>query len=218
MAVMDGIIKYRLEYSPAPPLPAVSLAEINAWRRLLFLTKLIGQDPNRYGGYGYGNISHRIEPYDAPINHRAFVISGTQTGGLATLAPEHYAMVTCCHPEQNLLLGTGPLKPSSESLTHGSVYDQDANVRWVLHAHSPEIWRHAEALEVPTTLRSVSYGSPEMAAEVQRLFSETDVRERRIFAMGGHEDGIVTFGQTGEEAACVLLGTLVKAIMLDQGA
>jgi hypothetical protein len=215
---MDGIIKYQLDYSPAPSLPASSLAEINAWRQLLHATKLIGQDPNRYGGYGYGNLSRRIEPFEAPVNCRAFVISGTQTGGLAMLAPEHYTTVIRCSPDQNRIVSAGPIKPSSESLTHGSVYDQDADLRWVLHVHSPEIWRHAEELGVPTTLHSVPYGCPEMAAEVQRLFGETDVRERRIFAMGGHEDGIVAFGQTGEEAACVLFSTLVKANVLEEGA
>ncbi len=46
----------------------------------------------------------------------------------------------------------------------------------------------------------VPYGTPEMAREVQRLFRETDVRARRIFAMAGHKDGIVAFGQDFREA------------------
>lgn len=215
MAALDGIIKYRLEYSPGPALPAGSVSEINAWRRLLYMTKLIGQDPDRYGGYGYGNISRRVEPFDAPINERAFVVSGTQTGFFEMLAPEHFTTVTRYQPEHNLLVATGPIKPSSEALTHASVYDQDAGVRWVMHVHCIEIWRHAEALGIPTTAADVPYGTPEMAAEVQRLFEGTDVRQRRILSMGGHEDGIVAFGQTGEEAAFALLGALVKALMLE---
>jgi hypothetical protein len=47
-----------------------------------------------------------------------------------------------------------------------------------------------------------------MATEVRRLFNDTDVRERKIFSMGGHEDGIVSFGTTVEEAGETLIRTL----------
>jgi hypothetical protein len=143
------------------------------------------------------------------------VITGSQTGGVPVLAPEHFTIVTAYDPEENLLVSRGPVQPSSESLTHGSVYDQDGEIRWVMHVHSPEIWQHAEALGLPVTAPDVSYGSPEMAAEVARLFRETDVCERRIFAMGGHEDGIISFGKTAEAAAKALFEMLILAIKLD---
>jgi hypothetical protein len=46
---------------------------------------------------------------------------------------------------------------------------------------------------------------------VESLFAGKGVREPRLFAMGGHEDGVVSFGRTAEEAGCVLLSTLVRA-------
>ena len=214
MVVMDGIIKNQLEHTVAPPLPAESLHEINTWRQLVYGLKLVGQDPARYGGYGYGNVSMRIPPYDAPVNHRAFVITGTQTGEIGVLTPLNYTVVTAYSPERNLLVSEGPCKPSSESLTHGSVYDQDPAIRWVIHAHSPEIWRNAAALDLPTTAPDVLYGSPEMAGEVWRLFAETDVRSQGIFVMGGHDDGVVAFGATAEAAAEILIGTLLIATKL----
>ena len=73
--------------------------EINAWRKILYMTQLIGQDPARYGGFGYGNISQRLAPFDAAERQRRFVISGTQTGELADLTEEHYATVLECHPD-----------------------------------------------------------------------------------------------------------------------
>ena len=79
-------------------------------------------------------------------------------------------------------------------MTHGTVYALDAGVQWVIHAHSPHIWRHAEALGLPLTAADVPYGSPELAAEVERLFRDTEVAALGIFAMAGHEDGIVAFG------------------------
>lgn len=211
----EGVIKYQLDFSPVPALPWSDLREINAWRYLMFQLALIGQDPARYGGYGYGNISRRLEPLDAPAAHRAFVISGSQTGGLPQLTAEHYTTVHQCHPAENRLVASGPLKPSSESLTHGAVYATSPQIGWVLHAHSPHIWRHAEALGLPVTHSAVPYGTPEMAAEVARLFAETNVARQGIFSMGGHEDGIVAFGPTGEAAFSVLVSSLGRAMALD---
>src|SRR5947208_3062799 len=57
----------------------------------------------------------------------------------------------------------------------------------------------------PTTSKRVPYGTCEMAREIIRLFTETDVRSRKIFVMAGHEDGIVTLGKNFEEAFAVLL-------------
>jgi ribulose-5-phosphate 4-epimerase/fuculose-1-phosphate aldolase len=211
----EGVIKYQLDYTPANALPWARLREINAWRQLMCQLSLIGQDPTRYGGFGYGNISHRLEPFDAPPAQRAFVISGSQTGGLPQLSAEHYTTVHQCHPAENRLVASGPVKPSSESLTHGAVYATSSQIGWVLHAHSPHIWRHAEALGLPITHASVPYGTPEMAAEVARLFAETSVAEQGIFSMGGHEDGIVAFGPTGAESFSVLATCLGRAMALD---
>lgn len=201
----EGVIKFQLEFTPAPPLPATDIAEINAWRAILYKHKLIGQDPARYGGYGYGNLSVRLAPFDAPPTLRRFVISGSQTGDLSELGPEHYTVVTECYPAENRLVAHGPIRPSSESLTHAAVYALDPAIRVVLHAHSPEIWQTAAALGIPITSADVPYGTPAMAAEVARLYATTEMAQRKIFSMGGHEDGIVTFGATAQEAGDVLL-------------
>lgn len=211
MSKQEGVIKFHLDFTPAPPLPADDIAVINAWRAKLYQEKLIGQDPARYGGYGYGNLSMRLAPYEAAPALRRFVISGSQTGHLAELGPEHYAIVTAFYPEENRVIAHGPIRPSSESLTHGAVYAIDPAIRVVLHAHSPEIWQAAGTLSIPITAPSVPYGTPAMAAEVARLFAESDVAQQRIFSMGGHEDGIVAFGETAEAAGDVLLATLAAA-------
>lgn len=216
MATKEGIIKYRLEYTPALALPEDQIRELNVWRRLLVLLGLIGQDPKRYGGYGYGNISRRLASLDAtrlPGEQHPFVITGTQTGGVADLTANDYVVVTGCYPDENRLVAEGPVQPSSESLTHGTLYALDDNILWVMHAHSPQIWRNAAALQLPMT-GDVPYGSPEMAAEVRRLYRTTDMPQQRIFGMAGHEDGIVTFGRTAEEAGFVLLGFLARGMQL----
>ena len=82
----EGVIKFDLEFTPAPPVSVPGLEELNAWRHILRQLGLIGQDPARYGGCGFGNVSRRLPPYDAPQNQRAFIVSGSQTGHLQELS------------------------------------------------------------------------------------------------------------------------------------
>ncbi len=207
----EGVIKFQLEFTQTAPLPVADLAAINKWRAILYQRQLIGQDPARYGGYGYGNLSLRIAPFETIPALRQFIISGSQTGHLAELGPEHYTVVTECYPEENRLVAHGPIRPSSESLTHGAVYALDPAIRVVFHAHSRTIWQAAATLGIPTTDEVIPYGTPAMAAEVARLYAATDMAQRRIFSMGGHEDGIFTFGETAEAAADVLLAAIAAA-------
>src|SRR5690349_13581800 len=140
----EGVVKFQMQFIAGPALPFDQLRELNAWRRILFMTNLIGQDSDRYGGFGYGNVSQKMEPL-RPEYPLCFAISGTQTGGLPCLTQEHYAIVLECSPEENCVAATGPIQPSSESLTHGTLYELDDSLRYVLHVHSPDIWRHAMA-------------------------------------------------------------------------
>lgn len=215
MISKEGVIKFQLQHTPGGGLPFDQLRELNSWRKVMVLLQLIGQTPDRYGGYGFGNISQRLQPLDLTASQPRFAITGTQTGGIADLGAEHYVEVLEIYPAENRLVSVGPIKPSSESLTHGVIYALEPDAHWVMHAHSPHIWRHAAALGLPITAAAVPYGTPEMAAEVHRLFRETGVKKQLIFAMGGHEDGIVSFGRTAEEAGTVMLTHLAKAFALD---
>ena len=215
MLEVEGVVKYRCDFTAAPALLFGELTELNAWRKLMVITGLIGQDPHRYGGYGYGNISRRLDAEVRSDGLHPFVITGTQTGGKADLTAEDYVTVNACYVAENRLVAEGPIKPSSEALTHGAVYALDSHILWVVHAHSPEIWRNAEALGVPMTA-NVPYGTPEMAEEVKRLYAESDLPEKRIFGMAGHEDGIVSYGHTAEEAGFTMLTYLVRALQQDK--
>ena len=56
----EGVIRFDLEFTAVSPVTIPALDELNAWRRILRQLGLIGQDPSRYGGYGFGNISRRL--------------------------------------------------------------------------------------------------------------------------------------------------------------
>ena len=215
----EGVIKFQIEHETQDLEPrryGELACKLIAWRQILSLTRLVGQEPSRYEGAGYGNVSARLGPPGAPLGSRSFLITATQTSGLGSIGLQSFAVVERYHFPRNWVQSHGRLHPSSESMTHGAIYDLGPHIRCVLHAHSPSLWRRARQLRLPTTDLRVAYGTPEMAREVQRLFRETAVVERQIMAMGGHEDGILTFGRSPEEAGQVLLTELAKAFELEQ--
>ena len=207
----EGVIKFDLRYTAGPPVPEDTITELSNWRNILWKHALIGQDPARYDGYGFGNISQRTNAWNEAVGQREFVISGTQTGQLEQLDNRHYARVTAYNADTNQVVADGPVMPSSESMTHGIIYDLDNKLRAVLHVHSPDIWKTAATQGIPVTRASVEYGTPEMSHEVARLFAQTDVGEQGIFSMGGHEDGIVAFATSLEEAGNTLLTVLARS-------
>ncbi len=211
MKEQEGVIKYRLRHRQQPIKPQCSLAEINAWRTIVVRLGLIGQNPERYGNVGFGNISLRLDAHSDQ-----FIISGTQTGHIEHLSPEHYCLIVKAEPHQNRLQSIGLCKPSSESLTHASVYAQNPAIQAIIHAHSPEIWRHTLALGLPHTGADVAYGTVEMALAVERLFQSGQLAEVSLFTLLGHEDGVVAFGSTMREAAWVLIDYLSRAIGIEQ--
>jgi L-ribulose-5-phosphate 4-epimerase len=213
MSEMEGVIKYHLNHQHKP-LPAnINLNPLNAWRSVLYRLQLIGQNPAKYDGLGYGNISQRLA-----LNSSAFVISGTQTGHLAKLSLNDYALIDSASVEQNQINSSGLTAPSSEALTHVGVYQQEASPQAVIHVHSPEIWRQTLALNLPHTKAEIAYGSTEMAQAVKALLNSEQVRQLPLFTMLGHEDGVVAWGATLEQAAAVLIQQLANAIALEQSA
>jgi len=185
-----GYVKYQGEHRVLPSADFAGFEELNRVRSRLHQLGLIGRYPN---GIGFGNISIRAGASNG------FYISGTMTGGLPELTTAHYTRVVAWDFSRNWLRCEGPIQASSESMTHAAIYEEDATAGAVLHVHEMELWQRLLD-RIPTTRRHVEYGTPEMAAEMGRLFRESDVRERRILAMAGHEEGIFAFGATLDEA------------------
>ncbi len=182
-----------------------------AWRELLRRTEMVGRCKERYGGAGFGNLSMRLNPPSSGMGRRRFLITGTQTGGVEELGLEHFCVVTQYDLASNRVHSVGQSLPSSESLTHGAIYDLTPQIRFVFHGHSPLIWNAARKRRLPTTDARVAYGTQEMAWEVQRLYRSSHLPERRVLAMAGHEDGIVAFGHTAEETGAALLAEWTRA-------
>jgi hypothetical protein len=161
---------------------------------------LIGAYEN---GVGFGNISIRIR------GGNQFIITGSATGEIPELEPGHYVKVNSFNIDDNAVQCTGSLKASSESLTHAAIYLADPGVNAVIHVHSIELWNEL-IYKVPTTNPSMDYGTTGLAKDIFRLFSESDVIEKRIIVMAGDRAGILTFGHDIDEAVNVLMQYLRK--------
>ncbi len=199
MPADEGVVKYTSRWTKGPAADPVLARLLETWRRPLFDAGLIGWDAVH--DVSYGNISARAHPGGG------FLISGTQTGALATTGPDHYALVTDYDIEANRVTCTGPVQASSESLTHAAIYELDPAIGGVVHVHSSQLW-HAWRGRLPTTAPEVSYGTPAMAHEIARLYRDGGMAAAGIAVMSGHEDGLISFGESLEEAATRTLGLL----------
>lgn len=201
----EGVIKFQINFTETKALPERYWHELNHWRNQLFAAGLVGMDPERYEGCGYGNVSQRLNP-----DEDTFIICGTQTGGIPSLKGQHFVTVDDCDFNRNRITAHGPIKPSSESLTHGIIYQTNPSINFVFHIHSPHLWQHRQQWGIPCTGSDAEYGTQKMVQEVRELLSNDAVRNGHIVAMDGHEDGIVSFGATGKTAAGVLTSLLNK--------
>jgi len=187
----EGYIKFDMDWTPAatPALPEID--ELRRWRRPLYAAGLIGEYTDL--GIGFGNISARCSAGGL------FVISGTQTGHLAELERRHFSVVTHCDPAANRVTCHGDVRASSESMTHAALYAVDRSIAAVVHVHDATLW-HEGRNNWPTTSESVAYGTPDMAREFERLYRDSVFSQDGIAVMAGHEDGLVSIGESVEQA------------------
>lgn len=185
----DGYIKFKCNLKKSKPLTHKDINDINEHRNMLYRMGLIGEYEN---GIGYGNIS--MKRHDGKI-----IITGSCTGGKDILDPEDYVVVEDYSMEKNSVTCTGLRDASSETLTHAAVYECSRSIRCVIHIHNLYLWEKL-LNAIPTTSKEVEYGTPEMADEIKRLYRKTELPEMKILAMAGHREGIITFGQTFDQA------------------
>jgi hypothetical protein len=183
----EGYIKFDLQWEKkSVDFPENMLSELNNFRTKLFDLGLIGMYPE---GIGFGNISIRFG------NNDQFIISGSATGGIRMLIKENYSLVTGFDIEKNTVICEGQIAASSESMSHAALYKSNHNINAVVHVHHKKLWeKHLDKLT--TTDKKAEFGTPEIAFEIGKLANTSS----GIIIMGGHEEGIVSFGANLEEA------------------
>ncbi len=210
MAEQEGVIKYHLEHTTKPLPPTIDFFDLNSWRSIMIKLEMIGQNPDRYEGLGFGNISQRLNHNDS-----SFLVSGTQTGHLDPLGKQDWCIVQSADPEKNTIISEGPSKPSSEALTHACVYIERPEVQAIIHGHCPTIWRNTRQLNLSHTDHRIAYGTPEMALAVTQLIRAKKFSTGGVFSMLGHEDGVIAFAATMQQAAEYLILALEMALKIE---
>ena len=194
----EGYIKYQCYWTKEDTISSAEIIELNSWRSKLYNLGLIGEYSN---GIGFGNLSIRLS------QQHQFIITGTQTGAIANLTPQQYTKVTDFDWQQNYVSCLGAIKASSESLTHGALYQANPLINAVIHVHSLSLWQKL-LNRVPTTNPDCAYGTPEMAEEIIKLSQAIKTPSDSIIVMSGHEEGIITFGKNLDEAGDILMDYL----------
>lgn len=191
----EGYIKFSCAWNDNQiSIPSRILDQLNFWREKLYKLSLIGMYDN---GIGFGNISMRNPD-------GSFYISGSATGGRKNLLANDYALVQAWEFDQNLIHCVGKTKASSESMTHAAIYESDENTAAVIHIHNEAMWQHYLHI-LPTSSEEVAYGTPEMAKELTSMLSNAENRQKAIVVMGGHREGVISFGKNLDEAGNCLL-------------
>ncbi len=191
----EGSVKFNCERMDEDiVIRAKTFDELSKWRQTMFESGLIGVYSN---GIGYGNLSVRAAA-------GGFYISGTATGGLQALNQNHYALVNSWSFNLNSLTCSGRINASAESLSHAAIYESRPEVGAVIHIHHKGMWeKYIHSLR--TTSTGLLYGTPEMAIEIQNIVLSQNPEQDAILVMGGHEDGIIAWGKTADDAgACIL--------------
>lgn len=193
----DGVIKYQRDFTKTEALKPDQYRPLECWRKKLYQLKLIGEYPSEK--IGYGNLSMRLHEHH-------FLITGTQTGKHPDLNGEHYTIVTGHDLKMNLIKASGPIDASSEALTHAAIYAHNQKIQAVFHVHEKLLWNAMLEHNLAHTQKDIPYGTVAMATAVNELIADDTCG---VFAMAGHEDGIVSFGKNLDEAGELIL-ELVK--------
>lgn len=194
----EGVIKFKLTLKRAPAPEMAQVIALEKWRALFFKLGLIGEYP--IDKIGYGNLSSRL-------NKKTFIITGSQTGHLAHLQAHHYTKVIDCDLKKGSVAAEGLIPPSSESLTHYGIYEANQSVQYVFHIHHQKLWEMLKSGPYDAIDEDIPYGTQEMAEAASKLM---DNKSSGIFVMKGHEDGIISYGTTAEEAGKIILDVYRK--------
>ena len=179
----EGYIKFNSQRRDGEVPHPAALTELNRIRTALFDLGLIGVLPD---GVGYGNLSMRT-------SNLQFVVTASATGSARILQPEQYCLVESFSISNNRVHSVGPLHASSESMTHGAIYAASTAVQCVIHVHSRALFNWLLQHDWPSTPAHVPYGTPAMADSVTQLVVQ-QAQLPVLFAMAGHQDGVVAYG------------------------
>ncbi|AEF81669.1 class II aldolase/adducin family protein [Leadbettera azotonutricia] len=185
----EGYVKYSAIHTPGSAMEPPLWKNLNNVRTKLHDLNLVGA---RLDGIGFGNVSIRTEG-------NQFFISGTSTGADKVLTADKYCLVTSVDIAANSIASTGPIQASSESMTHGAIYESCQEAKSVIHIHDRKIFDGMLKDKFPATPASAEYGSPEIAMAIAQTINDLRKPEG-IIALAGHDEGVIAYSSSPEKA------------------
>lgn len=204
MSNSEGVIQFELEHTSKALDALPEIQGLISWHSILHKLGLVGQEPQRYGGYAFGNISQRS-------GKDRFIISATQTGGHRDLNADDFAEVLGCDVTNNRVRSQGVSKPSSECMTHAAIYEANTDIGAVVHSHSTLIWSNWSTLGTAVISENIEYGTPAMAKAVKECVNQSEHLTRGAIVMLGHEDGVITYANDLETAVLDMVRLLARS-------
>ena len=190
----EGYVKYTAEHKTGPAIEVPRWTELNDARTRLHKLGLLGVTA---GGIGFGNLSIRYQGNE-------FLISGTATGAAPVLDLSGYCLVNSFDLRRNHVVTTGPIQASSESMTHGAVYQSCSETNCVIHIHSRKIFDKMILDNYSYTPKDAEYGSPEIALAIGVCVHDSGKNEGQIVLIG-HDEGVIVYGPSVERAFNLVL-------------
>jgi ribulose-5-phosphate 4-epimerase/fuculose-1-phosphate aldolase len=138
-----------------------------------------------------------------------FLISGTSTGAERILAANKYCLVTSINIRANKITSTGPIQASSESMTHGAIYQSCREAESVIHIHNRKIFDGMIKDHCPATPASAEYGSPEIAIAIAENIRQSGELEGTI-VLAGHDEGVIAYSSSPEKAFSLIQDLYIK--------
>ncbi len=198
MNKLEGYIKFDIHWeNKFINIPDKIFNDLNKWRNKLYKLNLIGALNN---GIGFGNISIR------EANLSSFFITGSTSGNLSLLKKEHYARVFNSNIANNSVDCEGPIKASSESLSHAVFYTSNNTINSVIHIHNYNLWKYF-LHKYPTTSKNAEFGTSALAKELEEIIKSSD-NSLGIIILEGHKDGIFVYGENINKAGNLIINLL----------
>jgi len=215
---------YGLNAAPGAPLNT----ELMAWRELLMRQELIGRDPLRYSGTGYGSLSTRLastaprKTSSAAATTRAtsatsdglFIISASQADHRDHNDPAAWTTIDTVNLKRFWAEARGTTPPSRHTMTHAAIYAAEPNAQFVFKVNCREIWRNAEALLLPATPARVASGSAAMIQAVVDLLA-ANMSRPLVFVCASETDSVFALGPTARDTGGLLISYLARALTLN---
>jgi ribulose-5-phosphate 4-epimerase/fuculose-1-phosphate aldolase len=188
----EGKIRFNTVFVSGKILDDAEIVELKEWSERF---QKNGLTPVVEGNYT-GNLSFRSKA--------GFVITASGLRNKENLAADCFVYVKGYDVKANTFYVEGKKKPSSESIMHHLIYQNNADINAVFHGHNNTIVANAEKLKLPITEKEYAPGTIELANEVLKV-----VGEGRLVVLKNH--GFVALGKTMDEAGELALATLNEA-------